>query len=123
MEERILALMCHVGGWMTAMIVPLVLWLVKRRSSAFVDHHGKESLNFQLFLTLAYAALFAAGAVVGVLYWAGSASQELALIGGLGCGIVFAVLSVYEALAVLVASIASLDGRPFRYPVTIRFVR
>jgi uncharacterized Tic20 family protein len=122
-EERVLALMCHVGGYLTAFILPLVLWLVKRRDSAFVDQHGKESLNFQLFLTVAYLAPMGAGLVVGILYAAGVMSSDAAAISGLVCGGLVLLLGLYETVAVFAASIASLIGKPFRYPINVRFIR
>ena len=27
---------------------PLIIWLIKKDQSKFVDYHGKEALNFQL---------------------------------------------------------------------------
>ena len=33
-------------------VVPLLIWLTKRNESAFLDHHGREALNFQISLTL-----------------------------------------------------------------------
>src|SRR4051812_21576166 len=56
-DERTLAVMCHVGGFLTAFVVPLVLWLAKRRDSAFVDRHGKEAINFQLTLMVVFAVI------------------------------------------------------------------
>src|SRR5262249_37735815 len=95
-EERTLALMCHVGGFLTVFVVPLVLWLLKRRDSTFVDHHGKEALNYQLTLTVAFAFVCAAGVVIGVLYPLGHLSSTAALIGGLACIAFVVVLIVYE---------------------------
>jgi uncharacterized Tic20 family protein len=33
-------------------IGPLVVWLLKKSDSAAVDAHGKESLNFQISMTI-----------------------------------------------------------------------
>ena len=35
-----------------SVIGPLVVWLLKKDSSAFVDEHGKESINFQITMSI-----------------------------------------------------------------------
>jgi uncharacterized Tic20 family protein len=122
-EERTLALMCHVGGFLTAFILPLILWLLKRRDSAFVDHHGKEALNFQLTLTVAYVLVSLAGIAIGVLYATDNASSGAALVWALACCGFAVLLAFYELLVILLASIASLQGRHFHILGNIRFVR
>ncbi len=32
--------------------IPLVIWLMKRDKSLYIEHHGRESLNFQITITL-----------------------------------------------------------------------
>ena len=45
-EERTMAMLVHLLGLLTGFIGPLVLWLVKKDTSPFIDHHGKEAVNF-----------------------------------------------------------------------------
>jgi len=33
-------------------LLPLVLWLANRKENAFIDHNGKQALNFQISLLL-----------------------------------------------------------------------
>jgi len=91
-------------GMPIPLAVVLILWLVKRDLSPFVDDHGKEALNFQISLTI-YA----------VIAWALAA----VLIG-------FALLPILAVLA-LVGTIrgisAARDGRAYRYPMCIRLIR
>ena len=100
-----------------------VLWLMKRRDSAFVDHHGKQALNYQLTLTVAYVLVAVAGIVIGVLYGTDTVSPTAALICGLAWGGVVFVLIVYELIVVMLASVASMRGRHFRILGNIPFVR
>src|SRR5690242_17836339 len=44
-----------------------ILWAVKKNESPFIDHHGKESLNFQLFLCIPFLILTGVFCVVMVL--------------------------------------------------------
>ena len=48
-EERMWGTFCHLSGFVGYIvpfgniIAPLVIWLVKKEESQFVDYHGKES--------------------------------------------------------------------------------
>ena len=56
-------MLCHLAAFAPALAVPfgqilgpLVVWMIKRGDSAFVDRHGRESLNFHISFTI-YTAL------------------------------------------------------------------
>jgi uncharacterized Tic20 family protein len=102
-EERTLGMLCHLLG-LVGFVGPLVLWLVKRNESAFVDDQGKEALNFQLSL-LIYGLLCGVSVffVVGIL--------------------LLPVLMVFSIVAVILAAMKANDGSFYRYPLCIRFIR
>lgn len=91
-------------------IGPLVLWLVKREDP-FVDAHGKESMNFQISLTIyMFAILLLAIALPGM---------------GVFVLMIFVMMGlvIFEIIEVVLASLAASRGAAFRYPLTIRFIR
>jgi uncharacterized protein len=98
-------------------LAPLVVWLVKRDDHGFLDHHGKEALNFQLTVLAALltSILLAIPVVIlGVLT--------------LGIGLVAAAvvaLAAFVAWVVfpIMGAVAASRGEGYRYPLTIRFVR
>src|SRR6516225_2215802 len=53
-EEKTWGMPCHLSAFLgyfaagLTFVGPLICWLVKKDTSKFVDHHGKESLNFNL---------------------------------------------------------------------------
>lgn len=66
-EERNWGVLCHLAsfsGYISIpfghIVRPLVVWLIKREQSAFVDAIGKESLNYNisLLIWLSLSALF-----------------------------------------------------------------
>jgi uncharacterized Tic20 family protein len=66
-----LGMLCHLLA-LTGFIIPfgnifgpLVVWMMGKSESQFVDDHGKASLNFQLTLTLYFIGLFVLGFFVG----------------------------------------------------------
>jgi len=108
-EERTLGRLCHLLSLLTGFLGPLILWLVKKDSSRFVDHHGREALNFQLTILLATVCL---GALTFVLIF-------------FVVGIVFIpVMMVVATLAIvaeILAAVAAQRGEWHRYPYSIRF--
>ena len=83
---------------------PLIVWLLKRNESPEIDAHGKESLNFQLSM---------------LIYNVIAAILIIALI-GIPLLILLYVLNI---VFVIVASIQAGDGKLYRYPVAIRFIK
>lgn len=96
---------------------PLVVWLLKRDDHPFIDHHAKESLNFQLTALVALLA----GALAAI---------PVFLLGFLTLGVlwVVAIVVVVAASVVwfvfpIVGAVKAANGEGYRYPVSIRFVR
>ncbi|MDZ4783935.1 MAG: DUF4870 domain-containing protein [Planctomycetia bacterium] len=82
---------------------PLVVWLVSREKHPFIDDQGKESLNFQITLTL---LLLISGILVCV-----------------GIGIVLLIVAaVYGFVMPIVAAVKSNKGELYRYPATLRLI-
>ncbi len=109
-EDRTLAMLCHLLGLLTGFLGPLVLWLVKKDSSPFVDHHGRESLNFQLTLML---VMFALGIAMFILVF---------IVIGFLLMPVIAVIGILALVAEILAAVAAQNGEWYRYPCCIRFV-
>jgi uncharacterized Tic20 family protein len=54
-DERTWAMLCHISGFagylgvvpFASVIGPVIVWLLKKDMSPFVDEHGKESITFK----------------------------------------------------------------------------
>jgi len=109
-EERTYAMFCHLGalsGFVVPfgnIIVPLVLWLIKKDSSPFIDLNGRESLNFQISM-LIYSLI----SVVLILIVIGI--------------FLLALLWIFNLVVVIIAGVRAESGEQFRYPLTIRFIK
>ena len=108
--ERNWAVFCHFGGFAGLLVpgighvlAPLVLWMLRRDESAYVDHHGREALNFQISMTL---------------YWIVAAALVWLLIGFL----LLLVVGVVHFVFMVLASYAASRGELYRYPFTLRLV-
>ena len=83
---------------------PLIIWLLKKNTNTFIDQQGKESLNFQLSMTI--YALFAA-----LLFLMKMGMFFLLIIAGI------------NFILVVLASIKALNGESYTYPFKIQFIK
>jgi uncharacterized Tic20 family protein len=104
-EERTLGMLAHLLGIFTWFIGPLIIWLVKKDSSSFVDDQGKEALNFQITVGIAYLA---AGALACATLGFGAPIS----------GVIWVVNLVF----CIMATIESNQGRRYRYPLALRVI-
>ncbi len=103
-EEQGWGVGMHLGGVFLSWVIPLVLWLVFRERSRMLDDHGKTAVNWQITLFIIY--------VVGFI-------TSFILIGFL---ILFAA-GVLNIIFGILAAIAAYNRRPYRYPMSITFIR
>jgi uncharacterized Tic20 family protein len=102
-EEKLWAIGAHLGPLVLGFLAPLIVWLVFRDRSAFLDRTGKEALNMQLSYLVYF---FVAGLTVFLLI-------GLALLPLVG-------LAWLALMIVATVKVASFED--FRYPAIIRFV-
>ena len=112
-EDRTSGMLVHLLALLTGWIGVLIIWLIKKDQSRFVDFHGREALNFMISFFLYALGLMAVTMVVGVLTL------------GLGMFIifpVFIVLGITQFVLEIMACLAANRGEWYRYPMTIRFI-
>ncbi len=117
-DARLWAMLCHLAALagifsyigfdfvlpFANVLGPLIIWLIKRNESSFVDDQGREALNFQLTMTIAF--------VISVMLM-------FILI-----GFFFIMLfSVYDLVMTIIAAVKANDGNKYRYPYIIRFIK
>ncbi|EYB67837.1 hypothetical protein DEIPH_ctg032orf0085 [Deinococcus phoenicis] len=116
---------------------PLAAWLAYRDRAPVLDDQGREALNFQLsvwlysFLVgLLFFALFSLG-LLGGAFGAATGAPDLgafAFFGSLAAFFAFfipasLVLWAFPLVVMLLAVIRVNQGRAYRYPLSIRFIR
>lgn len=109
-DERTWGMLCHLSalaGYLIPfgnIIAPLIIWMLKRDQSRFVDDQGKESLNFQISLTIYFI-------ISGIL---------IVLLVGI---LFLMVLPVFGLVLILIAAVKANEGVAYRYPLTIRLLK
>ena len=83
------------------LVGPLVLWLVKRGESKYLDAHGKAVVNFNIGLSIL--------GVIGMIPFIGWCVAWPALIGGAVVGII--------------GTIKASERKLYRYPLSYEFIK
>lgn len=120
-------------------IGPLVLWIMNKDKSEFVDAHGKQAINFQISILL-YAVIIGMLTIPFFIFNLISGldfldintfdsihinitkpSPLLYITGG------FAFLAIIgfilELVFIVKAALSARDGHQFQYPLTIKFLK
>jgi len=103
-DDRNLAMLAHLLGIVSGFVGALIIWLIKKDQSAFVDEQGKEALNFQITMLIAFVAAW-----ILMFVLIGALLMPLLLIANL----VFCIL----------AAVAVSKGEHYKYPVAIRLLK
>jgi hypothetical protein len=103
-DQRLWAMLSHLGGILFGIIPSLVIWLVYKDKSRFVEEQAKEALNFQITILIGMV-------VSGVL--------TLILIGF----VLMAVIGIADLVFCIIAGLAANKGEAYRYPFALRLIK
>ncbi|MDR7384605.1 DUF4870 domain-containing protein [Promicromonospora iranensis] len=104
-DERMWTVFAQIGPVLLSFIAPLVIWLVFRDRSRFVDQEGKEALNFQITLIFVHIAC----AIISVVTF--------------GLGSIVYVVFIAAVVFMILAAVENSKGAPYRYPLNIRLIK
>ena len=104
-DARTYALLAHFSGILLSVLGPLFFWLLKKDKLPFVDDQGKEALNFQISVLIAYV-------ICGML---ASIVHFLAAFAG--------VIWLGSLILAVAAGLAANQGERYRYPFTLRLIK
>lgn len=124
MDDRQYAMLLHLSA-LAGLILgtlfflgPLIMWLVKKDQSPFIDRHGRAAMDFHISVII-YAA--AAGILFAVL-----------LVMTLGLGIILLLpaiilLAIAAGICVILfpilAALRANEGKEYAYPLSLRLLR
>lgn len=102
--DRNMAILIHVLAIFTGFLAPLIIWLLKKDQSPFIDHHGKQALNFQITVLI---AMLVASALLIVF---------------IGC-VLMPAIWIVDIIFCIMAAMAASKGEMYRYPLAIQFLK
>jgi uncharacterized Tic20 family protein len=105
------AMLCHLsalvgllGNGIGFILGPLIVWLIKRQEHPFIDEQGKEAVNFQITMFIAFAVSFIlAFLLIGIP--------------------LLVILAILEIVFPIIAAIKTSNGEHYRYPVSLRLIK
>ncbi|SET17195.1 hypothetical protein SAMN05216389_106155 [Oceanobacillus limi] len=103
-DERLLAMLIYLVSFFVPILGPLLIWLLKRDESDFIDYHGKEYFNFFISFTI-YSI------ISGILV--------LVLIGFVLLFVVGILLFIFTIIALFKAY----QGERYRIPLVIHMIK
>jgi len=82
---------------------PLIIWQIKKNEMPLVDDQGKEALNFQITMAIAFCVcLILVFVLIGiVLIW---------------------IVGLFDLIMTVIAAIKANNGERYRYPFTLRLI-
>ncbi|MBT9141164.1 MAG: hypothetical protein DDT30_01751 [Dehalococcoidia bacterium] len=103
-EEKTLGILAHFLALFTSIFGPLIIWLIKKDQSVWLDKQAKESLNFQISIAIYQ---FVSGILMFILI-----------------GFIFSIaLWIFNIVFVVIASLRARNGENYRYPLCIRLIK
>jgi len=103
-DEKNLALIMHVLSLVGfSLLGPLIVWLVKKDESTFIDRQGRELLNFQIsFLIYAIVCIPLCFVLIGIP--------------------LLIVVGVTSFILTIIGLVKATEGKIYRFPVTIKML-
>lgn len=103
-DDKTLVVLCHLSAFLgVGFVLPLVVYLIKKRDGGWAAKQAKEVLNFHLTLVL-YSLLIAPLCFIFVGF------------------ILLPLLALWAFVLAIVAAVKTGDGLAYRYPLCIRFI-
>lgn len=103
-DEKTMGMFIYLISLFTAIIGPLIIWIIKKDESEFIDFHGKEYFNFFISYT-----------VYGLI----GALLMLILIGF----IIVPILALVYFIFTFIALFKAYQGEYYRIPLIFRFIK
>ena len=102
-DSKLFAMLCHLLGFFS-FVGPLIIWLLKKNEDEFVDDQGKEALNWQITMIIAFAACFILSfLIIGIF--------------------LMPIVGVLNLIFLIIGAVKANDGIKYRYPFNIRLIK
>ena len=103
-DDTNMGMIIHLLLLFTGFVGPLIIWLLKKDESKYIDEQGKEALNFCITMFLAFVAC------------------QILMFVLIGM-ILLPLVILYALIIVIVAVVKTSKGENFRYPLTLRLLK
>ena len=102
-EAKNMAMLCHLLGMM-GFFAPLVIWLNEKDKYEFVNQHGQAAMNYQISIIIYYLASWMLCFIL------------------IGIPMLVALI-IMHIVFVIMGTVKAGKGKPWQYPIAIRFLK
>ena len=100
-DEKTMSILSHILTLAAGFIAPLIIYLIKKDQSTFITYHARESLNFQITVFIIIIVLVIT--IIGILLvW---------------------LVAIAALVFVIIATLKTSEGKLYKYPFSIRFIK
>ncbi|WP_436860379.1 DUF4870 domain-containing protein [Staphylococcus caeli] len=103
-DARLMATLIYVLSFFAPLLAPLIIWLIKREESPFVDRAGKNYFNF----------------LISYAIWLTVSSIAMIILIGF---ILAPVISILLIVFTIIAAVKAYNGEDYLAPLSIRFFK
>lgn len=122
-------------------IFPVIIWSTRKNDSAFVDHNGKQAINFHLSLfiyTVIFFMITIPLAVIGIMnnidfsftsdfedtveHFAMGNLGTITFLGVIAAAL-FTIFKIAEFILIIYAAVKNSNGQDYTYPLAIKFLK
>ncbi|RXK17297.1 DUF4870 domain-containing protein [Macrococcus sp. DPC7161] len=103
-DEKTMAMLIYLTSFFTVIVGPLIIWIMKKDQSLFVDQIGKDYLNF-------FISYFIYSFIAGLLC--------IVFIGF----IILPIIALMTFVFTIIAAVKAYNGERYLIPLTIQFVK
>jgi uncharacterized Tic20 family protein len=111
-DDKLWASLAHFGGVLN-FIPPLIIWLIFKDRGPLTNQEGKESLNYQITIAIAWVAYSIVAVILGFI----------PIIGGLIATILWLAVLAAQLVFPIIGGVKVQGGASYRYPFAIRFIK
>jgi uncharacterized Tic20 family protein len=123
-DDKLWGMLAHLAGALFSWLGALIVFLVKKNESRYLEHHTKEALNFQLTLIPIWLLLLITLCCVNCTgMFMGIFSEWLSLGVKALSGLVWFAFWVGNIIFCALAAMAAKRGDWYRYPVSLRLIK
>lgn len=104
MDDNSYAGLIHLLGILGLGVVSIILWVIKKDESQFIDTHGKAFLNFYIsFAIYMTVACILALVLIGIVLMIG--------------------LGIFAFIVGIIATVKAFNGEYYEYPLAINIIK
>lgn len=137
-DDRTWGALVHLGGLIGQVLIPgvgnilgaLIIWLMKRNESAFIEQEGKEAMNFQITISIIQMIITVINGFQWGIWTFGRVLNGENIFNQPHWGYrFFSLVGILQLLWLanvifsIIAAVTANKGTHYRYPVSLRLIK